>query len=170
MYLIALSSALITETPLVIALASASVIAVSLGYRYRNVLATFAAGWALYFPLAVAFSLVLGPIPSYLASALVVTVLPERLSFDSELSLVLEAPMGVDAEALSLAGRLSSTHSKRVGEFLLVVAVVFAASVPLARLTPTVAVVMSVAVVLMFAAYGYVRRGSLDRGDTGQGL
>jgi hypothetical protein len=158
-YAIGLATALVFETPLILALVSFSVVSLTVGYRYRSALATFTAGWLLYYPLALTLVFLLGPVAAYLAAGVAVTALSERLSFENELSLVVEAPTVVDAEALGLANRLAAAHTKKLAQFLLVVVVVFAASVPLAGLTPTAAVVMSVAVILMFVTYAYVRRG-----------
>jgi len=159
MYAVALFTALVFETPLVFVLVSVSVVSLTVGYRYHSALATFVAGWLVYYPLALVLELLLGPVAAFLAAAAAVTTLSERLGFENELSLVVEAPMGVDTEALGLANRLSAAHMKKLAEFLLIVLAVFVVSVPLAGLTPTAAVVMSVAVILMFVAYAYVRQG-----------
>lgn len=154
----ALVAAVLEPAPVFVVLLAGCALLVSLGYRYRQPFASFAAGWMLYYPLANLLSLVVGGIVGYLSAGVLCVVLAERLSFDSDISKVMEAPHGVDAEAERLAEGLRKVHGRTLGWYALLCAAVVAASVPAAGALTLAPVLVTAAVLLMFVAYAYVRR------------
>lgn len=157
-FLLAVAVAVIEPTAVFLALLTFCVLMLSVGYRFRQPLASFVAGWLLYYPMANAVSLVAGGVLGYLSAGAVAVLLAERLSLDSEMAKVLEAPEGVDAEAEKRAISLRAAHGRTLGWYLLLCAAVVAASVPVAAALSFAPVIITAAVLLMFVAYSYVRR------------
>jgi hypothetical protein len=162
LYLTAALAAVLDPSTLGVSLATSSVVLLTVGYRFRGDLASVASGWLLYFPLATAFTPVLGPLWSYLASGTYLAVITERLSFDNKISLVLEAPAGVDAEAKRRADLLSRTHLRRLAQVTLLVGVIAGLSLA-GSLVFAEATVLILASVMLLIAVGYYATRSAPR-------
>jgi hypothetical protein len=156
--LIALVAAIAEPTPVVLLLLVCSVLSLSLGYRFRRSFLTFLAAWLLYFPLGGLLGDVLGAAWGFLSAAVVVIIMGERLSFDSDLAWVLEAPEGVDAEAERRATKLKSAHGRSLALYVALCAAVVGVSVPAAGVISYAPILIAAVVLLMFATYAYVRR------------
>lgn len=159
-FVIALALAIAEPTPVFLLFLICSVLALSLGYRFRQSFLAFLAAWLLYFPLGNLLGEAAGAPLGFLSSGVVVIVLGERLSFDSDLARVLEAPEGVDAEAERRSTRLKSVHARTLAWYAVLCAAVIGVSVPTAALLSYAPVLVTAAVLLMFVAYSYVRRWS----------
>jgi hypothetical protein len=165
LYVTAGIAAVFDPSPVGLALATGCVILLTIGYRFRGDFTSVASGWLLYLPLAAVFTLALGPFWSYLASGAYLAIVTERLSFENQLSVALEARAGVDAEGKRLADELSGRHARRlatVGFFVVVIGgISLAASVVLSAVTILIlASVMLVIVVGMYATRAGSRRAS----------
>jgi len=148
-------AALLDPSAPVVALVAVSVVALTYGYSRRSEAAVLASGWLLYVPLSLVLLPYLGGIWSFLAVAIYVSAVIERLSFECELSEVLESPTGLDAEARSLAGRLSERELLRVLELIALSAGVGAVSASLVGANTNVSVLTTVTLMLFLATAAY---------------
>jgi peptidoglycan/LPS O-acetylase OafA/YrhL len=155
---VALLILFLEQTPTSFVLIGLTILALYLGYARKGSLLPFASGLLLYLPLAIVASAAIGSVEGCLASASGLVLVSERMSFENDLSKVLDVPTGVDAEASLLAKKLSSTHLTRLGIIGILVVLVATASLPLAGLTFYVPLLITSAVVLMLVVYSYSRR------------
>jgi hypothetical protein len=151
-------SALLVPSPVVVFLVGMSVTSLVYGFRRRSEAGVLAAGWLLYFPLSVALLGYLGIVWSFLVCATYVTLVTERLSFENELSEVLESKTGLDAEAKALASRLSRDEATRVLRLLGLIVVVSGAGFVLTGANTDVSLLVFIVLLLLLAsaAYAYV--------------
>jgi hypothetical protein len=154
---LAIAACLLLESPLVIAMAIAAIACLAVSYRYRLSFASYLTGLFLYYPLALVLSSPLGIVDGFLVSATVVVVLSERMSFENEISPVVEATLGVDSETIDLANTLGSYHWRKLGEFVLLASIVAGASLLLGTTSQLVQVLVSSTMILMFVVFAYVR-------------
>jgi len=157
-FLIILVAAIAEPTPIVLLLLASGAVSLSLGYRFRRSFLTVLAVWLLYFPLGGLLEGAVGAVWGFLSAAVIVVVLGERLSLESDLSWVLEAEAGVDAEAERRATRLKSTHGKSLKLYIVLCVAVVGVSVPAAAFLSYAPVLIAAVVLLMFATYSYVMR------------
>lgn len=150
----ALTAALEPSAP-VVAVVAVSVVALIYGYSRRSEAAVLAAGWLLYVPLSLLLLPYLGDIWSFLAVAIYVAAIIERLSFENELSEVLESPTGLDAEAKALADRLSARELLRLLELIALSLGVGAVSASVVGANTNVSVLTTVTLLLLFATAAY---------------
>jgi hypothetical protein len=155
--LIALAAAIAEPTPTVLLLLVCSVLSLSLGYRFRRSFLTFVAAWLLFFPLGGLLGDVVGAAWGFLSAAVVVIVIGERLSFDSDLAWVLEAPEGVDTEAEKRATKLKLVHGRSLALYVVLCVAVVGVSAPAAGVLSYAPILIAAVVLLMFATYSYVR-------------
>ncbi|MDA4136236.1 MAG: hypothetical protein OK449_04460 [Thaumarchaeota archaeon] len=165
LYVTAGVAAVLDPSPVGLALATGCVILLTIGYRFRGDFASVASGWLLYLPLATVFAFAFGPFWSYLASGAYLAIVTERLSFENQLSVALEARAGVDAEGKRLADELSGRHARRLATVAFFVVLIgclsLAASVVLSAVTVLIlASVLLVIVVGMYATRAAARGGS----------
>ena len=148
---------LLERSPTALTLVALSVLALGAGYFRRGSLLPYVSALLLYVPAAVLVSSVIGPVEGSLAAASALVLGAERMSFESDLAKVLEAPTGVDSETSVLAYRLSSAHLQRLGVLAGLVALVAGLSAPLAGVTFYVPVLVTCASVLLVLVYLYAR-------------
>jgi hypothetical protein len=168
LYATAAAAAIFDPSYVGLGLATGCVILLTVGYRFRGDLASVASGWLLYLPLATVFGSAFGPFWSYLASGVYLAIITERLSFENQLSVALEAPAGVDAEGKRLSGELSGHHLRRLATVVFFVIVIgclsLAASVVFSAVTILIlASVMLIIVVGMYATRAAARGASQSR-------
>jgi hypothetical protein len=153
-------AAIVDPGPLGLGLSAGSVILLTLGYRFRGDLALVASGWLLYLPLAAALAYALGPFWSYLASGAYLVAVTERLSFDNQLSVVLEAPGGIDAEGKRLSDELSANHLRRVMTVALLVIAIATLSAAASLVVSAVTVLVLASLMLFIVVGMYARRAA----------
>jgi len=153
-------TAILDPTPVGLGLAVASVVFLTIGYRYNADFALVASGWLLYLPLATIFSPALGAFWSYMVSGTYLAVVTERLSFENQLSLALEGPSGVDAEAKRLSSELSSRHLRRLTEVIFFVFVISILSAAVSLVISEVDILILASVMLFIAVGLYARRAA----------
>jgi hypothetical protein len=158
MYAIGIGSAVLSGSRVSLYLVLGSAAALTAAYATRGVLLTFLAGWLMYYPVGLVLSAYVGVVGGFLASGFIVVLLAERLSFDAEISGVLESPSGVDAEVKTRALELSHEHSRQLLMLSGAFAAVAAVSIPVAKVTPYAGVLVASAVLLMFLLRSYARR------------
>lgn len=129
-------------------LVALSLVALGLGYGRRSSPSVAVAGILLYQPLAVVLTFLIPGLWSYVASALILVVLSERLSFEYQLSSVLDSPAGTDEESRVLAERLSKSHARVLIAYAIVAAGVSSLS-PLASGVVFYSSVLAVASILL---------------------
>jgi hypothetical protein len=117
---------------------------------------TLLAGLFLYPPLAVALTRVLPAAWSFLASGLFVIVVCERMTFEYEVSAVLESPTGVDAEVRSRVSEVSRAHARKISMYVGLAALVIAGSAAASAFTVyapelIVAAMLLILVILVYA-------------------
>jgi hypothetical protein len=162
LYVTAGVAAILDPSPVGLGLATGCVILLTIGYRFKGDFTSIASGWLLYLPLATVFAFAFGPFWSYLASGAYLAIITERLSFENQLSVALEAPAGVDAEGKRLSGELSGHHVRRLVTVVFLVVAIgclsLAASVVLSAVTILIlASVMLLIVVGMYATRATAR-------------
>ena len=110
---------------LLVAACAASLVA---GFIRKRVLPTLLAGLLLYPALAMALTTLLPAAWSYLLSGLFVIVICESMTFEYDVSAVLESPTGIDAETRSLLSEVSRAHTRRTSLYVALAALVMAGS------------------------------------------
>lgn len=140
-----------------LSLVGLGILAMYLGYVRRGSLLPYVSGLLLYVPLAVVVSSVIGPVEGCLATASAVVLGSEQMSFENDLSRILETPTGVDLEASLLAGRLSSIHLRKLEGLAAMVTLVAVASLTLAGVVFYAPALISCAIILIIMVYSYVR-------------
>jgi hypothetical protein len=126
-YALAAAVALLDPNYLGLGFSAACAVVLTLGYRYRGDFMLVASGWLLYLPLSAVLYPAFGDFWSYLVAGSILAILTERMSFENQMSRVLEAPKGIDYESRRLAGELSRSHLRRllmVASFTVGVAIV----------------------------------------------
>jgi hypothetical protein len=154
---IALLTLFLNQSPTSLGLVGLSVLALYLGYRRKGSVLPYLSSLLLYVPLAVTLSLAIGPVEGCIASASALALVSERMSFENDLSKVLEVPTGLDSEVSQLAARISSAHLQKLGIYGILILVVAGISLPLAGLTFYAPVLVSAAAFLMVVVYSYAR-------------
>ena len=135
-----------------------SVAALLVGLQWKRTATTVAAGWLLYLPVAVALTRILPFSWSYLAAGLFVVIVPERLVFEYDVSAVLGAPTGVDAEVKSNASKVSRSHWMAMSMYATLALAVMAIASLATGLTSYASELIAAAVLLIFVIVVYARR------------
>jgi len=148
---------LFERAPAALVFTSLGVISLYAGYRRRGTLLPYASGLLLYVPVAVALSAIAGPVEGSLAAGTGMILGSERMSFENDLSRILEASTGVDSESSLLASRLSAVHLRRLGVLTSLVVLVAIASLPMAGVAFYVPVLVSSSTILLLIVYAYSR-------------
>ncbi len=112
--LVAVASAVVSWNRLASVMVGACAACLVAGLVWKRVTPTLLAGLLLYPVLAVALTAVLPVIWSFLASGLFVIAICERMTFEYEVSTVLESPTGVDAETRLRVSEVSRAHARRI--------------------------------------------------------
>lgn len=128
------------------------------GLTWKRVMPTLLAGCLLYPVLAVALARVLPPAWSVFASGLFVIVVCERLTFEYELSVVLESPTGIDEEARSRASEISRAHARRMSLYIVLAVLVIAGSAAASAFTVYASELIAAAMLLMLTVLVYATR------------
>jgi len=144
--------------PLELALVAMSITALFIGYSRRIPMSTAAAGLLLYYPLALAFGHLAPGGWAYVASAVVLIPLSERLSFEYRMSVAQRAPRGMDEESRALSDGLSRSHGVRLFWFVGAAAAVAALSLAVSALANYWVLLVAGSVMLLFALWWYGRR------------
>jgi hypothetical protein len=139
-------------------LATGCVILLTIGYHFKGDFASVASGWLLYLPLATIFTFAFGPFWSYLASGVYLAVITERLSFENQVSVALEAPAGVDAEGKRLSGELSGRHLRRLATVFFFVVVMGCLSLAASVVSSAVTILIVASVMLIISVGMYATR------------
>jgi len=164
LYVTAGAVAVLDPNTVGLALATASVVLLTVGYRLKRDFVSIVSGWFLYLPLAAVLFFVFGPFWSYLASGVYIAAITERLSFENQLSVVLEAPEGVDAEAKRLAADLSSHHLRRLATVLSFVAAIGILSAAVSTILSAVTILILASVMVLIALGMYAVRSARGAG------
>ena len=156
--LAAAAAAVASWNTLVSVLAAASTASLLAGTARKRVMPTLLAGLLLYPALAVALTRVLPAAWSCFASGLFLIVVCERMTFEYEVSAVLECPTGVDAEARSLVSAVSRAHTKRMSIYVALAALVVAGSAAASAFTVYASELIVAAMLLMLVVLVYATR------------
>ena len=154
--LAALAAAVVSWSSLASAMVVACAISLLVGLVWKRPMPTLLAGLFLYPPLAVALTRVLPAAWSFLASGLFVIVVCERMTFEYEVSAVLESPTGVDAEVRSRVSEVSRAHARKISMYVGLAALVIAGSAAASAFTVyapelIVAAMLLILVILVYA-------------------
>jgi hypothetical protein len=168
LYLTAGVAAVIDPSSVGLALATGSVVLLTVGYRFKGEFTMMVSGWLLYLPLAVAFAPVLGPFWGYLASGTYLAVITERLGFETQVSFAIEASAGVDAEGKRLAQELSARHLRRLAMVIVLVVAIAGLSLAASVVLSAVSVLILASVMLLVAVGVYATRPAARRTRFGQ--
>lgn len=141
-----------------LALVAVSLVSLIVGYLRKAPISTAVAGLALYYPLAVVLGHVIPMEWNYVASATLLILLSEKLSFEYRLSTSMQVPLGVDEESRMLAARLSSAHSVKLLWFASAAVAVSAASILASVFSPYIPVLITACVLLVLALWVYTHR------------
>lgn len=141
-----------------LALVALSLVALLVGYIRKATSSAAAAGLFLYYPLTVAFGHFIPGGWSYVAAAVLLIPLSERLSFEYYLSSALEAPLGVDEESRRLAAKLSRSHGVKLLWYTCIAGAVSALSLVAYTFTPYSYVLVAASVLLVLALWWYSGR------------
>ncbi|HME19710.1 MAG TPA: hypothetical protein VKF15_08255 [Nitrososphaerales archaeon] len=155
---VAVVAAISSNSTIGLALVASSLVALLVGYRRRIPLSTAAAGLLLYYPLAAGFGRVVPAGWGYIASAVLLIALSERLSFEYRMSSPMKTPLGMDEESRSLAAGLSKSHGEGLVWYVGAAAGVSVLSIAASVLTPYWVLLVAGSVLLVFALWGYARR------------
>jgi hypothetical protein len=155
---VAVAAAISSNSPVGLALVASSLAALLIGYRRRTPLSTAAAGLLLYYPLAAGFGRVVPGGWGYIASAVLLIPLSERLGFEYRMSSAMKTPLGMDEESRSLAARLSKSHGKGLLWYVCAAVGVSVLSIAASILTPYWVLLVAGSVLLVFALWAYARR------------
>jgi len=165
LYLLAALCAVLNPTTIGLALAITCVFLLTVGYRFRVDFALVLSGWFLYLPLAGILSALFGPFWSFLASGTIVVVVTERLSFQNQLSFVLENPVVIDTEVKRLAEELSRAHAKRLTQAVALVTTIGILSA-IGALVFSAVYVLMLSSVLIMVAIGFYATHTTIRGPS----
>jgi hypothetical protein len=155
---VAVAAAISSNSPVGLALVAFSLVALLLGYRRRVPFSTAAAGLLLYYPLAGGFGRLVPGGWGYIASAVLLIPLSERLSFEYRMSSAMKTPLGMDEESRSLSAGLSKSHVEGLVRYVVAAVGVTALSVAASILTPYWTLLVGGSVLLVFALWAYARR------------
>ena len=156
--LAAAAAAAVSWDPLVSVMVAACTVSLLVGIVWKRVMPTLLAGLLLYPDLAMALARVLPATWSYLASGLFVIVICERMTFEYEMSAVLESPTGVDAEARSLVSEVSRAHTKKMSMYIALAAFVITGSAAASAFTVYASELIAAAMLLMLVVLVYSTR------------
>lgn len=156
--LAAAAAAVASWNLLVSVMAAASTASLLGGIAWKRVMPTLLAGLLLYPALAVALTRVLPAAWSCLASGLFLIVVCERMTFEYDVSAVLESPTGVDAEARSLVSHVSRAHTKKMSTYVALAALVIAGSAAASAFTVYASELIVAAMLLMLVVFVYATR------------
>jgi hypothetical protein len=156
--LAAAAAAVVSWDRLVSVIVAACLALLLVGFVWKRVVPTLLAGLLLYPALAVALTRVLPATWSYLASGLFVIVVCERMTFEYDLSAVLESPTGIDAEARSLASEVSRAHTRKISLYVALAALVIAGSAMVSAFTLYASVPIAAAMLLILVILVYATR------------
>lgn len=156
--LIATAAAVAAWNPVASLMVGACAISLLAGLAWKRVLPTLLAGCLLYPVLAVALTRVLAPTWSFLASGLFVIVVCERMTFEYELSIVLESPTGIDAEARSRGLEVSRAHMRKTFLYVALAALVIAGSWVASAFTVYASELIVTTMLLMLVVLVYATR------------
>jgi hypothetical protein len=154
----ATAAAVVSWDPLMSVMVAACAASILAGFVEKRVLPTLFAGCLLYPALAVALTRVFPATWSCLASGLFVIVICERMTFEYEVSTVLESPAGVDTEARALASEISRAHTKKMSLYVALAALVIAGSAAASAFTVYASELIAAAMLLMFVVLVYATR------------
>jgi hypothetical protein len=154
----AAASAVVAWNPLATLVVGGSTLALLVGLQWKRVGPTLGAGWLLYLPMAVTLTRVMPPSWSYLAAGLFAVVVPERLTFEYEVSEVLRSPTGVDSEVRSRISRLSKAHWMETVKYAALALAVMAIASVASYLTSYASELITAAVLLVFLIVIYATR------------
>jgi hypothetical protein len=155
---VAIVSAFTVNSPAGLALVALSLVALLVGYRRRWTPSTAVAGLFMYYPCADLFGRVIPGEWGYVASAILLIPLSERLSFEYQMSSALEAPRGIDEGSGQLASRLKKSHGMKLFWYVGVAFAVSTASLLASALTRYSPILAAISVLLFFALWTYTRR------------
>lgn len=156
--LVASAAAVVVWNPLASILVAVCAISLLVGLAWKMVLPTLLAGCLLYPVLAVALTGVFSATWSFLASGLFVIVVCERMTFEYELSTVLESPTGIDAEARSQALEVSRAHIRKISLYVALAALVIAGSWTVSAFTVYASELIAATMLLMLVVLVYATR------------
>lgn len=156
--LAAAAAAVVSWNRLASVMVAACTACLVVGLVWKRVTPTLLAGMLLYPVLAVALAMVLPATWSFLAAGLFVIVVCERMTFEYELSAVLESPTGVDAEARRLISEVSRAHAKKTSLYVALAALVIAGSAITSAFTLYASEFVAAAMLLMFVILVYATR------------
>jgi hypothetical protein len=156
--LVATAAAVAAWNPVASVMVAACAIFLLVGLAWKRVLPTLLAGCLLYPVLAVALTRGLLATWSFLASGLFVIVVCERMTFEYELSTVLESPTGIDAEARSRALEVSRAHMRKISLYVALAAFVIAGSVVVSTFTVYASELIAATMLLMLVVLVYATR------------
>ena len=128
------------------------------GFVWRRIWPTLLSGLLLYPALAVALNTILPTTLGYLASALFVIVVCERLTFEYDVTAVLGSLTGIDAEARTLVSEISRKHAKRLLIFAAFATVVIAGSAVAASITVYASELIAAGLLLFIVVFVYATR------------
>jgi hypothetical protein len=154
----AVGAAVFAGNPLGSAMVAACVALLLAGYVWKKTMPTLLSGLLLYPVLAVALAGVLPVTWSFLASGLFVIVICERMTFEYEVSTVLESPTGIDAEARLRTSAVSKAHTRKMSMYVALAALVIACSTAVSVFTVYASELTVAAMLLMLALLVYATR------------
>lgn len=156
--LAAVAAAVVLRSPLASVMVVACTASLLVGFVWKRPMPTLLAGLLLYPPLAVALTRVLPIAWSFLASGLFVIVVCEKMTFEYEVSAVLESPTGVDAEARSRVSEVSRAHARKMSMYVALAALVIAGSAAISAFTVYAPELIVAAMLLMLVVLVYATR------------
>lgn len=155
---VAIASAVSVTSSAGLTLVALSLIAILVGFWRKAAPSAAVAGVFLYYPLAVAFGHFMPAAWNYIASATLVIILSERLSFEYSVSSILDTPLGVDEESRSQAASLSKAHGLRLLWFAGAALGVAALSLFASAFTPFFPLLTTASVALVLVLWVYTHR------------
>jgi hypothetical protein len=156
--LVAAAAAVASWDVLASVMVAACLASLLVGFLRRRLVPTLLAGLLLYPALAVALTKVFPATWSYLASGLFVIVICERMTFEYDLSAVLESATGIDTEARSLASEVSRAHTRKMSLYVALAALVIAGSAAASAFTVYASELIAAAMLLMLVILVYATR------------
>ena len=154
----AAASAVVLWDALAAVLAAGCAVSLLVGLTWRRTMPTIFAGCLLYAPLAVALTSILPGTWGYLASGLFIIVISERMTFEYDVSAVLESPTGVDARVRSLVSDVSRAHARKLLTYAALATIVIAASAFASYFTVYASELVAASVLLMLVVLVYKGR------------
>ncbi len=154
---VAAAGAIAVNSTAGLALVALSLLSLIFGYRRKWGPSTAAVGLFLYYPVAISLGRVVPGGWNYAASAVLLIILSESLSFEYQLSTALDVPFGVDEESRVLTAKLSKSHGVKLVLYAGGAIALSAASVLATVLTRYPPLLPLVSVLLVFALWAYTR-------------